>query len=159
MSARTRLSRRDWLVLAAASPFAAHAQETALPCPASLPAEAQAAARRGEPLVLLVSLPGCPYCEAMRRSHLTPLSRDLEGGVMQIDLGSSRSLTDFDGATRTHDAVARARHASFTPTVLFLGPQGDELAEQLVGAGVPDFYGAYFEQRLASARQALPRKP
>ena len=41
----------------------------------------------------------------------------------------------------------------------FLGPRGDEIAERLVGAGVPDFYGAYFDQRLVTARKALSRRP
>ena len=158
MSGSRRLTRRQWLAIAAALPAVARAQETALPRPASLPAEAQAAAQRGEALVLLVSLPGCPYCERIRRGYLTPLARESGGGVVQIDLGSTQPLTDFDAATRTHDAVARARGATFTPTVLFLGPRGDEIAERLVGAGVPDFYGAYFEQRLATARKALLRR-
>jgi thioredoxin-related protein len=150
-------TRRRCLVLVAALPFLASAQETALPRPASLPAEAQAAAARGEPLIVLVSLPGCPYCERIRRTHLAPLALAAGGGVVQIDLGSDRTLVDFDGATRNHDAVARARDARFTPTVLFLGPRGDELAERLVGAGVPDFYGAYLDQRIVTARNALSR--
>lgn len=153
-----RLSRRRWLALmAGALPAATRAQETALPRPASLPAEARAAARHGAPLIVLVSLPDCPYCERIRREHLAPLQRDAGGGVVQIDLGSEQTLIDFDGIRRTHDAVARARHASFAPTVLLLGPRGDELAERLVGAGLPDFYGAYLEQRIATARAALAR--
>ena len=39
--------------------------------------------------------------------------------------------------------------------VLFLGRQGQALAERLVGVAVPDFYGAYLDERLATARQAL----
>jgi thioredoxin-related protein len=151
-----RWTRRRCLALAAALPLAASAQETALPRPASLPAEAQSAAGRGDALIVLVSLPGCPYCERIRRAHLTPLAS--RGGVVQIDVGSERPLLDFDGATRSHDAWARARDARFTPTVLFLGPHGDELAERLVGAGVPDFYGAYLEQRIVTARSALSRQ-
>lgn len=42
-----------------------------------------------------------------------------------------------------------------TPTVLFLGRQGQELAERLVGVAVQDFDGAYLDERLATARQAL----
>ncbi|KQW38724.1 thioredoxin family protein [Rhizobacter sp. Root404] len=149
-------TRRRCLALAAALPLVASAQETALPRPASLRAEAQAAAGRGEALIVLVSLPGCPYCERIRRAHLAPLAAG--GGVVQIDVGSDRPLVDFDGAARTHDAWARAREARFTPTVLFLGPRGDELAERLVGAGVPDFYGAYLDQRIVTARSVLSRQ-
>ena len=40
------------------------------------------------------------------------------------------------------------------PTVLFLGPGGQEVADRLVG-GSPDFYSAYLDGRLERARQAL----
>jgi hypothetical protein len=39
--------------------------------------------------------------------------------------------------------------------VLFLGPQGQALAEPLVGAAIPDFYGAYLDERLVLARRAV----
>jgi hypothetical protein len=39
--------------------------------------------------------------------------------------------------------------------VLFFGPQGQELAERLVGVAVPDFYGEYLEARLTEARAKL----
>ena len=105
---------------------------------------------------MLVSLPGCLYCERIRREHLTPMRRESGSGVVQIDLGSARTLVDFDGMTRSHDAVAPATRASRRPCC-----RSDRMAmnfaERLVGAGLPDFYGAYLEQRLAAARQALAR--
>ena len=52
-------------------------------------------------------------------------------------------------------AQIKARKTTFTPTVLFLGPQGQELAKRLVGNAVPDFYDAYLEDRLATARTAV----
>jgi len=45
--------------------------------------------------------------------------------------------------------------ARFTPTVLFFGPDGRELAERLVGVAVPDFYGDYLSARLSEARRKL----
>lgn len=139
-----------WPLLAAAQ-----ASETALPRPESLPEAALAANRRGDPLVLLVSLPGCAYCEQLRRSWLLPLWREWGNGVVQLDLASDRPVVAFDGAPSTHRAVLRAWGAGFAPTVLWLGPRGRELAQRLVGAGIPDFYGAYFEQGLESARRLL----
>jgi hypothetical protein len=63
-------------------------------------------------------------------------------------------VRDFDGATRTHDALIKAWNVSVAPTVLFFGRHGREVAERLTG-GDSDFYGAYLEARLQHARTAV----
>ncbi|MES2512426.1 MAG: hypothetical protein V4625_21050 [Pseudomonadota bacterium] len=143
--------------LACAVPALARAADTALPVPPSLPVAAQAAAAKGEPLVLLISLPGCPYCEMVRRSYLLPMRG--EGlHAWQINITDRKaSLTGFDGKPVSPEAQASVWKATFTPTVLFLGPKGQMLAPPLVGIAVPDFYGAYLDERLATARKGLLR--
>lgn len=137
-------------------PSLAQAKDSSLPAPPSLPQAAQAAAAKGEPLVLLVSLPGCPYCELVRRNYLLPMRQQQGLHAWQLSISDrSTPLTDFNGQTTSPAAQIGAWKATFTPTVLFLGPQGQELAERLVGVAVPDFYGAYLEDRLAIARKAL----
>ena len=134
----------------------AHAKDTALPIPASLPQAALRAKAQGQPLVLLISLPGCVYCELVRRSYLMPLLPNAGLQAWQLNITDrSAPLIGFDGKPTTAERQAKAWKATFTPTVLFLGSQGQELAERLVGIAVPDFYGAYLEQRLATARKAL----
>jgi thioredoxin-related protein len=137
-------------------PATAQAKDTALPVPTSLPAAAQAAAAKGEVMVLLVSLPGCPYCELVRRNYLLPGRQQAGIHAWQLNIvDRTTPLLGFDGKTTHAAAQISAWKAGFTPTVLFLGEQGQELAERLVGVAVPDFYGAYLEARLAGARQAL----
>jgi thioredoxin-related protein len=129
-----------------------------LPLARDLRAHAQEALIAGQPVVLLVSLPGCEFCERIRKQELQPRrTATAEPRVLswQIDLQSAKGLRGFDGQRLTHDAVARRYRANFAPTVLFLGPTGEPLAEPLVGYQSEDFYGAYFEQRLAQARQKL----
>ena len=134
----------------------AQAKDTALPVPTSLSQAALAAKAKGQPLVLLISLPGCVYCELVRRSYLMPLLPDAGLQAWQLDITNrSAALLGFDGKPTTAERQAKAWKATFTPTVLFLGSQGQELAERLVGIAVPDFYGAYLEQRLSTARKAL----
>ena len=134
----------------------AQAKDTALPVPTSLPLAGSAANARGEPLVLLVSLPGCPFCELVRRSYLLPARQESGLQAWQLDItDSTRPLTAFDQRPTTAAAQIRVWKATFTPTVLFFGPSGEELAERLVGVAVPDFYGAYLEDRLSTARKAL----
>lgn len=134
----------------------AQAKDTALPVPTSLARAALAARAQGQPLVLLISLPGCVYCEMVRRSYLMPLLPDAGLQAWQLDVSNKTTpLLGFDGKLSTAALQAKAWKATFTPTVLFLGSQGQELVERLVGIAVPDLYGAYLEQRLAAARKAL----
>ena len=134
----------------------AQAKETGLPVPTSLAEVARRAQAQGQPLVLLISLPGCVYCELVRRNYLMPLLPEANLQAWQLDITNRRApLLGFDGQPSTAEHQAKALKASFTPTVLFLGSQGQELAERLVGIAVPDFYGAYLEQRLTTARKAL----
>ena len=135
---------------------AACAKDSALPVPSSLLQAALAAKALSQPLVLLISLPGCVFCELVRRSYLMPLTSETGLQAWQLDITNrSAPLMAFDGKPTTAAAQANAWNATFTPTVLFLGSQGQELAERLVGIAVPDFYGAYLEQRLTTARNAL----
>ena len=134
----------------------AQAKDTALPVPKTLPTAALLAKTKGEPMVVLISLPGCVYCELVRRSYLLPAR--LNDGLQAWQLNVNDNVTPligFDGALTTAAQQSKAWKATFTPTVLFIGSQGQELAERLVGIAVPDFYGAYLEQRLATARKSL----
>lgn len=138
-----------------ARPTAAQ-QHAALPSPASLRAAAQTAATRGEPLVVMTTLAGCPYCDLVRNHYLLPMRRDNAVHAVQIDIRDRTSnLQGFAGENTTPADQARAWKARFAPTVLFLGPNGQELAERLVGVAVPDFYGEYLEARLNQARAKL----
>lgn len=129
---------------------------TALPSPASLRGAAQAAAARGEPLVVMTTLAGCPYCELVRNHHLLPMLRQGQVHAIQLDTRDrSSNLQGFDGSMTTPADQTGAWKARFTPTVLFLGPDGKELAERLVGIAVPDFYGEYLDERLRQARARL----
>jgi thioredoxin-related protein len=153
------LSRRQFSALTAGSlalPASALARDSALPVPASLPQTARALKAQGQPLVLLISLPGCVYCELVRRSYLIPLRTEANLQAWQLNiLDTTTALRGFDGKATTAAAQVQSWKANFTPTVLFLGSTGQELAERLVGIAVPDFYGSYLEERLTTARKAL----
>lgn len=159
----TAWRRREFsraLVAGALLPTVALAKDSALPVPESLPAVAEAARRLGEPLVLLVTLPGCPFCELVRRSYLLPARQNASLQSWQLDVTNrTTALLGFDGKPTTAALQTAAWKVSFTPTVLFLGAQGQALAERLVGIAVPDFYGAYLEDRLAIARKVLVEQP
>ena len=111
---------------------------------------------RGEPLVVMTTLTGCPYCDVVRNHYLLPMRKAGEVQAVQLDMRDrSSSLQGFKGEATTPANQAKAWKARIAPTVLFLGPEGQELAERLEGVAVPDFYGEYLEARLAEARRKL----
>lgn len=136
----------------------ARAAPTALPSTDSLPAAAQAAFAKGQPLVVMTTLRGCPYCDVVRGHYLAPMSRAGELVAIQLDMTDRRTpLQGFDGKATNPHAQVKAWQAPMAPTVLFLGPTGEELAERLVGIAVQDMYGDYLNARLLEATQKLQK--
>ena len=125
-----------------------------LPVTNSLPNALAIALRAKQPLVVMVSLQGCPFCKVVRENYLHPL-RDTGLHIVQIDMHDSRAIVDFDGSTSSQDAWIRKYGIKLAPTVLFFGAQGREVAVRLKGAYLPDFYGAYLDEQLVVARKAV----
>jgi thioredoxin-related protein len=143
----------------AAVPGVSQAQpkETFLPTPASLREAALAAQSKGEPLVLLVSLPGCVWCELLRRNYLAPMRQE---GVhaFQITVNDRKqSVANFQGQASTGADIASAYAAKFTPTLMFLNAQGQEIAKRIQGVASVDLIGGLIDERLATARQTVVR--
>ena len=125
-----------------------------LPVTDSLPNALATALQSKQPLVVMVSLHGCSFCKVVRENYLHPL-RDVGLQIVQIDMRNSRAIVDFDGTSSTQDAWVRKYGIKLAPTVLFFGSQGREVAARLKGAYLPDFYGAYLDEQLLVARQAV----
>ncbi|AQV92629.1 thioredoxin [Cupriavidus necator] len=151
------LTSLRWLaagVLLAATAVPAAASPAHLPAATDLADHVTEAARRGEPLVVLVSMPGCSYCDAVRRNYLGPQAAAGEIAVRELDMTADTPLRDADGSLTTARDWARAHQVRVAPTVLFLDRQGRAAASPLRGMQ-PDFYGAYLEQALDEARAAV----
>ena len=139
-----------WQVLARAQ----SASGATLPAARSLPDELAGALQKGQPLIVMASLAGCVFCRQARESHLSPLLK-AGGSIVQIDLRSPQPVLNFAGQTTTHDQLTRQWKITITPTLLFFGPGGKEVAERMEGAYQPDFYGPYLDERLAIGRKSL----
>ncbi|MEP6823476.1 MAG: thioredoxin fold domain-containing protein [Ramlibacter sp.] len=147
--------RRELLVLPLALVGWAGVRAAELPSSASLADELAAALAAGKPLLVMASLHGCPFCKLVRDSYLAPLRVDTGQPVVQVDAQSSQAVRDFRGSATTHDRLLRSWGVAVLPTVLFFGKAGREVAERLVGASIPDFYGAYLDERVRKATADL----
>ena len=159
------MNRRDVLLALAALALPSLAAPAApdLPLASDLAADAKEMRRKRTPLIVLFSLPGCPYCHEVRRSHLLPLLNDAARSpgfiLRQVDLRSEARVVDFDGRATSHGELARARGIRSAPEVVFWDDRGRAIAEPLRGMLLPDFYGAYLDESLETARRALAANP
>ena len=139
----------------------AQAAETTLNKALDLASDAQEATRLHIPVLVLYSLPGCPYCESIRRSHLIPMQAASEKNtprraiIRQVDLKSSLSMIDFAGQRVTHSQFAQAQNIKFAPVVAFYGKDETPLTDPLMGTMLPDFYSQYLDDALAMATLKL----
>jgi thioredoxin-related protein len=155
-----RADRRLFLTTASVGLVVASAGSTwaagaVLPAPQSLSDELAKAMEKGNPLVVMVSLEGCPFCRVARDSYLEPLRRQEGMSIFQIDMRSALTVRDFTGASTTHDQLVQAWRVTIAPTVLFFGPRGKEIVARMEGGYIADFYGAYLDQRIEQARTLI----
>lgn len=133
----------------------AHASGALLPQSRSLAQELALAQKLRQPLVVMVSLHGCPFCEVVRNSHLAPMLRREGLPVTQVDMRSEAMTEGFDAKAISHDRLVRKWNVTVAPTVLFFGKGGEEIADRMEGGYLPDFYGSYLDDRLLAARRRL----
>jgi thioredoxin-related protein len=127
-----------------------------LPVPGSLRAAAETARRRQEPLVVMVTLKGCAFCDVVRNHYLGPMFKKGEVYAVQVNMLDRKTpLQDIGGQMTTPYEQARAWRARIAPTLLFLDVEGREVAERLEGMTLADFYGEYLQARLQTARARI----
>ena len=130
-------------------------KERFLPTPASLQATARLATQKGEPLVILVSLPGCPWCELLRRNYLLPMRGE---GVhaFQITVNDGTTVVaDFAGNPSSGQHITDLYKAKMNPTLLFFNARGEEIAPRIVGVASTELIGNQIDQSLQTARAVL----
>jgi len=121
----------------------------------SATAHAAAAVAAGKPLVLMFSLPECPYCKVVRRNYLGPLLREANPPVIrELTMTSRQSIHDYDGSWTTPVAIAKRYGVVVAPTLVFVDGSGEKLVDPLVG-GDHAFYDAYLERALQESRRRL----
>ena len=126
---------------------------------ASLEQATREAAARNLPLLLAFSSRSCAYCVQLEQDFLIPMlvSGDYTDRVLirKLNIDAGVMVEDLQGRITPAHRIADHYNVDVTPTLLFLGPDGEELAERLIGVMTPDFYGGYIDRGIAAANAAL----
>lgn len=126
-----------------------------------LSADSQLASSGGMPILLLVSQDHCPFCIQLKEEILHPMliSGEYNGRLLMreifIDLGST--VVDFHHRERESAQFTGSYGVYLTPTLLFLGPDGTELTERIIGIQTPEMFFFYVDKAIQEAIKALQR--
>ncbi len=113
----------------------------------NLQADAQLAAKRKVPILVVFTSPGCHFCHRVKEEYLALMDKDpayrRKVLIREITMGDPSPLTDFNGTPTTEGAFAAAHKVFMVPTVMVFDTHGNETGEAIVGLLTPDFYFGY----------------
>ena len=142
------IDRRTLMLFAANATFGSAAQALALA--QSLQNDLLQAISKNQPLIVMVGFASCPYCKLVRQNYMPAVQNEHKLKVVEIDMYTDTSVRNFLGTQTTHRKIAKDWNVKTSPTVLFFGKEGHEVAKRLVGGSI-DFYNAYLEERITEA--------
>jgi len=115
----------------------------------NLAAESMRAVSEGRVYLLYVSRMACPYCTQLEQGVLSPMLKN-DGYLPLVDLRElaweAEKVVDFDQQVRGAAEIITRYKVMGTPTLLFLGVQGNELVSRITGYQSEDFYWYYFDE-------------
>ncbi len=131
-------------------PFAAQA-EGPLPLIVDMQKTPKVAKAHKVPIVLFVTASWCHYCHKLKENIIEPLitQTNIESYAefREVILDKKNwHLKDFQGHLTDMKTFAKTLNAGFTPTTLFLDPNGNEIAERIVGLTLEEYYPYYLEE-------------
>ena len=111
------------------------------------------------PILIAFTADYCHYCEVIKEEFLKPMIRsgDYTDKVLirEAEVNSYTDIKGFSGEQIGLDNLAVQYRATMTPTIILLGPEGELLAERLVGVTTVDFYGGYLDNAIDAALAQL----
>lgn len=153
--------RGGWLCLLCGLILAWPALAAGAPPPLTLASDLAADGRLAQadrlPVVVLFSRTRCGWCDKARREHINAMTANPDAGALfrQVDMDTGAQLIDFSGQATSHRAFARRHAIKLTPTLMFFGNDGRQLAAPIVGYRLPEFYGTLIEDAIEDSRNQL----
>ena len=107
------------------------------------------------PVVIMVDQSDCPYCRRVESDFFAGIfaSREFEDTVIfgKISIDAGEMIKGLEGERISTREFLKSYDADFTPTILFLDSDRNQLVEEMIGLTTPDFYGYYLEKAIKEA--------
>ncbi len=130
-----------------------------LPMAEDFQQDASDAQDQGVVIMVMFSSDSCSYCEVVREDYMIPMVGDEEYEnkviIRIVDIEGSDEVVGLDGQKQQHTDFADAQGVSLVPVIKFYGPDGKELASELLGYSNEHFYGYYLDNKIDESLAAL----
>ena len=120
---------------------------------------AAASNKTRSPVVLMVDQEDCPYCRRVEGEFFAGIlaSGEFSGKAIfgKISIDDGEYIVDQHGERVSTRSFLDKLNTNFTPTILFLDGERNELVDKMIGMSTPDFYGYYLERAISQAIAAM----
>ena len=111
------------------------------------------------PMLVFFHATYCTYCRTVDEEFLDSMAEEPEYDgrliIRRVEIDSPLPEIEWQGESWTPQEFARVQGVQLVPTVIFFGPDGRQLGDELKGVTVPDFYPAYLDARLKTAEDCI----
>ena len=118
------------------------------------------ASRAGQvPILLIYTAEYCHYCDEVKQSVFNLIFADpaYQDRILlrEVRTDTNLHLVGFSGTATSHRSFSKNRGIRIVPTLEFLDSTGAPISPPLVGAGIPDYYGAYVDNGIEQSLRNL----
>ncbi|MCG8489398.1 MAG: thioredoxin fold domain-containing protein [Candidatus Thiodiazotropha sp.] len=122
-------------------------------------ADASALARQNHTVIMVVfESEDCGYCVRLKQEVLKPLSDTTQQNlpvIKEFDIYAGGKVTDFNGDVIRSRQFKDRYQVFAVPTLLILDPDGNLLAEPIVGYNSQEEYERLLQESLLASHEAL----
>ena len=134
-------------------------QSLIIPLASNFQVDARQQLQNKRVIMLYVSAPHCAYCKKLEKEIIFPLlkSREYDNKIMlrKIEWHGDREIVDFDGHILKSSQFLARYKVKVTPTLIFLGENGEEIHRPLLGYRGGEFYWYYFDAAIEKSNRWL----
>ncbi|MBW5290828.1 MAG: hypothetical protein Rsou_1127 [Candidatus Ruthia sp. Asou_11_S2] len=139
----------------------ATSQDLALPLAKNLLEDAQLVRKNETPILIMFSIPNCPYCQEVKQEVIAPMNEldEYKNKVIirHVNAGTLKDMKDFYNNDTNHGRFAFQNGINFYPTIFLMDNYGANLGK-IIGVPSMDYYWTELDKVIDKSITKLKRQ-
>lgn len=137
------------------------AEELSLPVAKNFFIDSQKVWKQKTPILIMFSIPDCPYCEKIKEDVIGPMAKIKEYQdkviIRNVNAQSFDDLTNFYNEEVTHNEFAFKYAVKFFPTVILVDNYGASLGK-IIGVSSEEYYWTDLDDMIEKSTKKLDKR-